>query len=58
MAYMAFREMVAIKPEGKQYIEDTWNVLCEILSVDADGRYADLEALFDASPNEPLNAEG
>lgn len=58
MAYMAWQELVAIKPNAKKYVEETWDVLCEVISVDPNARYDTLEQLFDASPNEPINAEG
>ena len=58
LAYLAFTDMCNIKPEGKRIILDTWTTLCDVLDVDPDARYDSLEALFDASPNEPIDAEG
>jgi hypothetical protein len=58
LAYLAWTDMCNIKPDGKRIILDTWTTLCEVLSVDPDDKYLDLEDLFDSSPNEPINAEG
>ena len=58
MAYLAWQEMVTIKPNAKKYVDETWDVFCEILNLDANTRYGSLEEIFDASPNEPINAEG
>lgn len=58
LAYLAKYDFATVKPDGKRIIEECWTVLCEMLSVDPDARYDDLEHLFNASPNEPINAEG
>jgi hypothetical protein len=58
LAYLAWTDMCNIKPEGKRIILETWTTLCEILNVDPNNRYDSLEALFDASPNLPIDAEG
>lgn len=58
MAYMAWQELVTIKPSSKQYVNDVWDMFCDILSVDANARYGSLEEVFDASPNAEIDAEG
>lgn len=58
MAYMAWQELVTIKPDAKKYINDAWGVFCEMLNLDTNTRYGSIEEVFDASPNRPLNAEG
>jgi hypothetical protein len=58
MAYMAWQGMVTIKPDSKKYIEEAWDVFCEMLNVDPNGKYINMADLLDASPNAPLNTEG
>jgi hypothetical protein len=50
--------MVTIKPDSKKYIEEAWDVFCEMLNVDPNGKYINMADLLDASPNAPLNTEG
>lgn len=58
MAYMAWQELVTIKPDSKIYVEQTWDVLCEMLNLDPQSRFGSIAEMFDASPNDPLDAEG
>ena len=51
MAYMADYDMVTIKAGSKHYINETWDVFCEMISIDPNGNYATLQEAFDASPN-------
>ena len=39
---------------GIEMIENTWNVFCEMCSVDPDGDYINLVDVFDASPNDRI----
>lgn len=51
LAYFVWQGMATAKPESKKLVEDTWDVFCDMLSVDADGSYDNLREVFDASPN-------
>ena len=37
------------------YIDETWEMFCEFISIDADGEYEDIAAAFGASSNPPLD---
>lgn len=56
LAYLAKNDFASIKPEGKRLVEECWNVLCEMLNVDPDAMYLDLEHLMNESPNDPIQA--
>lgn len=58
LAYLAWQELAAIKADGKKYIEDAWEVLCTMLNVDPNIKYNTVSDLFDASPNDIVDAEG
>lgn len=55
MAYFAWQDMVTVKPESKSYIDEAWDVFCEIISIDPNEHYVDLGAAFATSPNEPVS---
>ncbi len=52
MAYMAMRDWVQVTDEGKELIEEVWEVLCDVLDIDPDDKYQILDDLFSASPND------
>jgi hypothetical protein len=58
MSYMAWQGYITIKPDAKRFVEEVWDTLCEMLDVDPESKYDSLDALMQASPNEPLYAEG
>ena len=39
----------------EDYIDETWEMFCEYISIDPNGQYANIAAAWDASPNRPLN---
>tara|TARA_R110000803_G_scaffold139123_1_gene205805 strand:+ start:258 stop:554 length:297 start_codon:yes stop_codon:yes gene_type:complete len=49
LAYMLFTNVVSLKTfgEGDRYIEEAWSLLCELLGVDPDASYSDLEDFFE-----------
>lgn len=50
LAYQVQQELATAKPEGKEIVEETWKVFCQMIEIDPDGKYADLAAAFAASP--------
>lgn len=54
MAWMASSDWITIKPDAKQYVNDTWKMFCEMIAIDADAKYNSLQDCFTASPNPPL----
>lgn len=54
LAYMKNENMITgIKDNGKQIIEDTWKVFCEMISIDPEADYDGILAAWEASPNGP-----
>lgn len=51
LAYMRWQELVELKPEAINLIDETWLVFCEMIDIDPEGEYANLSDAFDASPN-------
>jgi hypothetical protein len=56
LAYIISRGYAEQTIMGETLINQTWIDFCAALQVDPDGYYADLTALFDASPNELLES--
>lgn len=56
LAYILRQEYATISEEGEavDYINETWEMFCDYISVDSDGEYSDLTGVFEASPNKPL----
>lgn len=46
--------ITGIKPEGKDIIEETWGVFCELIAIDPNGEYDNIVEAFAASPNPAL----
>lgn len=55
LAYLAWQDLATAKPEGKEIIEDTWNVFCEMIAIDPNLKYGNLAEAFDASSNPKLD---
>lgn len=59
LAFAIWRNMATIKSgedgdRAKEYVDEAFAMLCEILDVDAQGKYENLGQLFQASPNPPM----
>lgn len=59
MAFTLWMDMTSIKrgekgDEAKGFIDEAFDMLCEMLDVDRDGSYKDLSDFFAASPNAPM----
>lgn len=40
----------------EKYVDETWQMFCEFISIDPDGEYKSIVEAFDASPNPPLDS--
>ena len=50
LAFFAHMKVATVtKPDGVSYVEKTWERFCELLSIDPDGRYADVQDMFEIS---------
>ena len=54
LAYVVWQDMATAKPEGKESIEETWVVFCEMISIDPNSKYDSLKSAFEASSNPPI----
>jgi hypothetical protein len=56
MAYCLAEGLVKLNEEdgGEDIIEETWQMFCEFISIDAEGKYENIAQAFDASSNPPL----
>jgi hypothetical protein len=52
LAYLVQLELCTISDEGKGYVEETWNMLCEALKVDPNGTYETSDELLANFPAE------
>jgi hypothetical protein len=50
LAYNVWQGLATAKPEGKDIVENTWDIFCEMISIDPSGKYDGLSAAFAASP--------
>lgn len=57
MAYMAWQGVVTIKAEGEEYVNNAYDVFCEMISIDPSVEYPSLGHAFGASPNAPVSNE-
>ena len=39
------------------FVNESWQIFCELIDIDPDGEYEDIEDAWAASPNPPLNDE-
>lgn len=56
LAYVV-KERYATINEGSDavaFINETWDMFCEYVQIDKDGKYDNIAEAFDASPNKPL----
>jgi len=60
MSYLVSQNLVTLNgEEAETYVNDAWDVFCEMISIDSNDEYADLADCFAKSPNAPLeNNEG
>ncbi len=57
MAYMSSQGHITIKKDGKNFLEDTWNAFCEMISIDPKADYETLADCFEVSPNDPIEVD-
>lgn len=57
LAYMEWAGLAKATDDGMNYVEEAWRLTCNTINVDVDGEYDSLVALFDASPNPPVDEE-
>lgn len=57
MAYMAWQGLITVKADAKEYINNPYDVFCEMVSIDKDTDYPSLADAFAASPNAPVSNE-
>lgn len=50
LAYSVDKDLIEIKEGGKDYIEETWKNLCEILGVDKEDEFEDSDDMLQKSP--------
>lgn len=51
LAYQVANGYAKTTTSGHDIIDETWDVFCEIIDIDAEKKYDNLAAAFDASPN-------
>lgn len=56
LAYMVWQDLATAKPEAKKIIEETWDVFCEMIEIDANGEYSTLADAFAASDHPRVDA--
>lgn len=56
LAFLLNEGIVLVSGDGKaeEYIDSAYETLCDYLGVDYEGWYRNLNEIFDASPNPPL----
>jgi hypothetical protein len=54
MAYLANKGYVKVTPNGEFLVDEIWTVFCNLIEIDPDGKYVDLEAAFAASDHPAL----
>lgn len=50
LAYLVDNNLAEIKDEAKHYIEETWEMLCQIFQVDPNETYENSDDLLEKSP--------
>jgi hypothetical protein len=48
LAYMEWQKLVTVKKDGRDYIEETWSVYCNMLGIDPEKNWEDIGKTFDA----------
>lgn len=58
LSYMLANDYAILNEESDatSYIEETWDMLCEYIEVDAEGEYHSIQELFDASDRPALES--
>lgn len=56
LAYMKWQNLATInkKEDGERFINEAWDVFCQMINIDPEGKYASISDCFDASPNPEL----
>jgi hypothetical protein len=54
LAYMISQDLATAKAEGKEIVNETWSIFCEMISIDPDEKYTDLASVMAASPNKEV----
>jgi hypothetical protein len=57
LAYLIASDIALPGEDAEQYINETWDMFCDYIGIDPDGKYSSIADAFDASPNEPLKVE-
>jgi len=50
LAYAVSKQLIELKKEGTDFVEETWKLLCQMLQVDPEGDYEDSDDILDKSP--------
>ena len=50
IAYLHAENYVKSTASGNEIVQETWEVFCNMLGIDVDGKWSTLEECFDASP--------
>jgi hypothetical protein len=51
LAYFIHTDLVSPSDQAKQFVEETFNLLCSALGLDLNGEYESLNEMFDKSNN-------
>lgn len=51
LAYILSTDVAKPNKESVRYINETWEVFCQLLDIDPEYKYNNLSECFDASPN-------
>ena len=54
LSYNVWQGLANATTEGKEIINNTWDVFCEMIEIDIEGKYTNLSDAFAASPNAEL----
>ena len=49
LAYMAWQDLATVKADGKDSINEVWDIFCEMIDIDPELKYSNLEEAFAAS---------
>lgn len=47
LSYMIWQNVATPKGDGKKFVEESWNVFCGMLNIDADAKWDSLQHMFD-----------
>lgn len=57
MSYLISIDLVEAKDGASDYINETWDMFCEYIEIDAEEEYHSIAEAFDASSRPPLASE-